>query len=129
MFETVLPETVFGLFPTRNTLGCSPLLDAQEPLTRGIPQSVDSWAEGGIPPLRAPWAEPTGIRAVSAEGPLGSETPRLRNISTEEFLASWIHGHLAHQNRTIAIASDFRVDGAKSPEILQKEDPIDIKRD
>ena len=28
---------------------------------------------------------------------------------------------LAHQNRTTAIASDFRVDGAKSPEILQKE--------
>ena len=28
---------------------------------------------------------------------------------------------LAHQNRTIAIASDFRVDEAKSPEILQKE--------
>ena len=28
---------------------------------------------------------------------------------------------LAHQNRTIAIASDFRVDGAKSPEILQKK--------
>ena len=28
---------------------------------------------------------------------------------------------LVHQNRTIAIASDFRVDGAKSPEILQKE--------
>ena len=28
---------------------------------------------------------------------------------------------LAHQNRTIAIASDFRIDGAKSPEILQKE--------
>ena len=28
---------------------------------------------------------------------------------------------LAHQNRTIAIASDFRVDGAKSPEFLQKE--------
>ena len=28
---------------------------------------------------------------------------------------------LAHQNRTIAIASAFRVDGAKSPEILQKQ--------
>ena len=28
---------------------------------------------------------------------------------------------LAHQNRTIAIASDFRVDGTKSPEIPQKE--------
>ena len=27
----------------------------------------------------------------------------------------------AHQNRTIAIASDFRVDGAKSPEIPQNE--------
>ena len=29
--------------------------------------------------------------------------------------------NLEHQNRTIAIASDFRVDGAKSPEIPQKE--------
>ena len=29
--------------------------------------------------------------------------------------------NLAHQNRTIAIASDFRVDGAKSPEFPQKE--------
>ena len=28
---------------------------------------------------------------------------------------------LAHQNRIIAIASDFRVDRAKSPEIPQKE--------
>ena len=28
---------------------------------------------------------------------------------------------LAHQNRTIAIASGFRVDEAKSPEILQKK--------
>ena len=28
---------------------------------------------------------------------------------------------LAHQNRTIAIASDFRVHGAKSPEIPQQE--------
>ena len=28
---------------------------------------------------------------------------------------------LAHQNRTIALASDLRVDGAKSPEIPQKE--------
>ena len=29
----------------RTTLGCSPLLDAWEPLTRGIPQSRNSWAE------------------------------------------------------------------------------------
>ena len=32
---------------------------------------------------------------------------------------------LAHQNRTIAIASDFRVDRAKSPEIPQKEGVLD----
>ena len=32
---------------------------------------------------------------------------------------------LAHQNRTIAIASDFHVDGAKSPEIPQKEKVLD----
>ena len=29
--------------------------------------------------------------------------------------------NLVHQNRTIAIASDFRVDGAKSPQIPQKK--------
>ena len=34
---------------------------------------------------------------------------------------------LAHQNRTIAIASDFRVDGAKSPEILQKEGVLGLE--
>ena len=33
----------------------------------------------------------------------------------------WIFLSLAHQNRAIAITSDFRVDGAKSPEIPQKE--------
>ena len=32
-----------------------------------------------------------------------------------------MHNFLAHQNRTIVIASDFRVYGAKSPEIPQKE--------
>ena len=34
---------------------------------------------------------------------------------------------LAHQNRTIAIASDFRVDGAKSPEIPQKEGGLGLR--
>ena len=34
---------------------------------------------------------------------------------------SAFHICLAHHNRTIAIASDFRVDGAKSPEIPQIE--------
>ena len=33
----------------------------------------------------------------------------------------WKIRALAHQNRTIAVASDFRVDGAESPEILQKQ--------
>ena len=32
-----------------------------------------------------------------------------------------LNSSLAHQNRTIAIASDFRADGAKSPEIPQQE--------
>ena len=32
---------------------------------------------------------------------------------------------LAHQNRTIAIGSDFRIDRAKSPEIVQKEGDLD----
>ena len=35
--------------------------------------------------------------------------------------------NLAHQNRTIAIASDFRVDGAKSPEIPQKEGVLGLE--
>ena len=38
------------------------------------------------------------------------------------FSDSCLKKNLAHQNRTIAIASDVRVDGAKSPEILQKEE-------
>ena len=37
------------------------------------------------------------------------------------FLSDAWNEPLTHQNRTIAIASDFRVDGAKSPEIPQKE--------
>ena len=36
-------------------------------------------------------------------------------------LIHWTLMRLAHQDRTIVIARDFRVDGAKSPEIPQKE--------
>ena len=69
----------------------------------------------------------------SREGGGGAERKRralrisreLHNFSTHislslriQTLSSW---DLAHQNRTIAIASDYGVDGAKSPEILQKE--------
>ena len=32
--------------------------------------------------------------------------------------------YLAHQNRTIVIASEFRIDGAKLPEILQKQEVL-----
>ena len=47
-------------------------------------------------------------------------------FQTQEVLPTFGHPgifymDLAHQNRTIAIASNFRVDGAKSPEIPQKE--------
>ena len=34
---------------------------------------------------------------------------------------------LAHQNRGIAIASDFRVDGARSPEIQQENGISDLE--
>ena len=36
-------------------------------------------------------------------------------------------GNLVHQNRTIAIASDFRVDGAKSPEMGSQHPSPNVK--
>ena len=45
----------------------------------------------------------------------------IRRLGSQGPPAIQLSGTLAHQNRTIAIASDFRVDGAKSPEIPQKE--------
>ena len=59
-------------------------------------------------PLSAPWSQ---IAGADLGGPLPP--------TTASCMAS--ANHLAHQNRTIAIASDFRVDGAKSPAIPQKE--------
>ena len=49
---------------------------------------------------------------------LSRDSPETSRIVPETF---WRPFSLAHQNRTVAIASDFRVDGAKSPEIPQKE--------
>ena len=44
-----------------------------------------------------------------------------RGFATRWFPKGWFwRMTLTHQNRTIAIASDFRVDEAKSPEIPQK---------
>ena len=51
---------------------------------------------------------------------LGRGQRLLRHIQTWISSVETIH-LLAHQNRTIAIASDFRVDGAKSQESSQKE--------
>ena len=45
----------------------------------------------------------------------------VRSSTGKQFTEEVSAMHLAHQNHTIAIASNFRVDGAKSPEILQKE--------
>ena len=42
--------------------------------------------------MRAPWAEHQGW-SISAQRFLGSEIPRLRNSSTEEFLESGVPGH------------------------------------
>ena len=36
--------------------------------------------------MKAPWAEPTGMVSITAQGFLGSEIPRPRNLSTQEFL-------------------------------------------
>ena len=64
---------------------------------------------------RKPWVHTAGtfrgLSEVCLEFPLSIESSTQRH-------RIW---RLAHQNRTIAIASDFRVDGAKSPEIPQKK--------
>ena len=68
----------------RTTLGCSPPLDAQELLTRGIPQSMSSW---GLPEVGLT------IPVGSAQGALNRGIPQLRNFSTEEFLGWGVPGH------------------------------------
>ena len=63
---------------------------------------------------------PKTVRSFSVElTGLGAQGEG-RAFSQNTFSKHMVLG-LAHQNRTIAIASDFRVDGAKSPEIPQKE--------
>ena len=54
-------------------------------------------------------------------GPLQRFSPQQKVYRVPHTSAYRFAYSLAHQNRTIAIASDFRVDGAKSPEIAQKE--------
>ena len=53
----------------------------------------------------------------------GHSGVRVRNVRGKSGPKSFMFmlSFLAHQNRTIAIASDLRVDGAKSPEIPLKE--------
>ena len=46
---------------------------------------------------------------------------KLRRLKVRPMSSAQVRANLAHQNRTIAIASDFRADGAKSPEIPQNE--------
>ena len=69
------------------------------------------------------------FRDFLAPGPLCLSQPRSHAITSHSVHLSgqptsstwWNNITLAHQNRTIAIASDFRVDGAKSPEIPRKK--------
>ena len=75
--------------------------------------------------VRGPPKASSGPTRVSRKKKLSFQR---NNVSTRKNQTSQI-GHvmgqdLAHQNLTIAIASDFRVDGAKSPEILQKEEVL-----
>ena len=68
----------------RTTLGCSPPLDAREPLTRGIPQSRNSRAEESLG-RGLLWLS-LQVWSISAQG-------LLRNSSTQEFLGSGVPGH------------------------------------
>ena len=74
------------------------------------------------------------VRFFCFVGPLWLLTPHIKNNKARKrtgtgnqnrpnrvFQEPKLGDPLAHQNRTIAIASDLRVDGAKSPEILQKK--------
>ena len=106
-------------------------------------QLVPLLASGGSD---SPWKAPFSIHTFTcqsrANAPLIQSihaktfTPSTRNVATKVGAQVWGSPHseptttdtldplnllpFAHQNRTIAIASDFRVDGPKSPEILQK---------
>ena len=77
--------------------GQEPPLDAhhpsmpRNPLTRGIPESINSWAKEslnrGAPELRLT------IPVGSAQGAFNRGIPQLRNLWIEEFLGSGVHGH------------------------------------
>ena len=60
------------------------------------------------------------LLAAALDKSLASYPPCEFPINLEHLLYSSVE-LLAHQNRTIALASDFRIDGAESPEIPQKE--------
>ena len=79
-----------GRFTRPGQEPCSPPLDAREPLTRGIPQPISSWAEKSlnreIPELRLT------IPLGSAQGALNRGIPRLRSLSAEGFLRSGVSG-------------------------------------
>ena len=74
-------------------------------------------------------AFPTEENSVLGRFPYPPPPPRLPPSKTQFYFvvvsAPLTPTNLAHQNRTIAIASDSRVDGAKSSEILQKEGVLD----
>ena len=57
----------------------------------------------------------------------GQELPRSPRKRARAGALSQLYLLIAHHNRTIAIASDFRVDGAKSPEIPQKEGVLGLE--
>ena len=65
------------------------------------------------------WGRSRSLPKFGLSGPFSwNFPPKLRNAESTKFGCAET---LAHQYRTIAIASAFRVDGAKSPEIPQKE--------
>ena len=102
-------EGVFGYSPrneSRNegTFACSPGMKTRTRVHSPKPPCTPDFSEGE-----------RGSQHLCCPGLTGNAA---RNDGMDLRVAS--HCGLAHQNRTIAIASDFRVDGAKSPEIPQK---------
>ena len=99
------PRFVFRFLAwPRTTLGCSPPLDARQPLTQGIPQSISSWE---LPELRVT------IPVGSAQGALDRGIPQLGNFSTEEFLGAGVSGH----SRVVRIQGWFLA-GLRFPRFL-----------
>ena len=85
------------------------------------PWSQTMVSEGATPCGRGRSGDCDCRRLMAVNSMLAKITLPKKNANWSFLDSNWMHLSLGHQNRTIAIASDSRIDGAKSPEIPQKE--------